>query len=90
MCFNCSFWDDVLKTKDDVKSVRVDGVQYWIGKEEYKYPEEFRGFGAQKFHIKFNDGRETITTNLWCKGNIPEHFEDRLKDNAKFLTTHPR
>ena len=87
LCFTCGFWDDIVKTKDSSQSVRVKRCQYQIGREEYKYPTEFRGFGGQRFHIKFNDGREVITTNLWCNGSIPTNFQDVLPDNAIFVTT---
>jgi len=90
LCFTCGFWDDIAQTKDYADSVRIDGTQYHIGREEYKYSNEFRGFGGRIFHIKFNDGREITTTNLWCNGTIPENFKDILQDNAIFMVSQPK
>jgi hypothetical protein len=47
-----------------------------------------RGFGGHEFHIRFTDGREEAeveTSNLWCQGNIPEHFSKLLPNNAEFV-----
>ena len=35
--------------------------------------------------IRFTDGREVITHNLWHQGTIPKHFRARLPDNAVFV-----
>lgn len=89
LCFKCGFWDNLIKTKDNPESVRINGTQYHIGREEYNHPEEFRGYGAEKFYIKFNDGRKVTTTNLWCNGIIPNNFRSILTDNAIFEKDNP-
>ena len=84
LCFTCKFWYEKIPLADDSKVVRIHHTHYWIGEEANKGV--FRGFGGQKFVIKFNDGRnEVTTTNLWCQGEIPERFWDRLPDNAEFV-----
>lgn len=84
LCFNCNFWREKVWIKDRLGIARIDGSHYTIGKEEKSHPSEFRGFGGSKFVIVFNDGRRVKTTNLWHQGSIPEHFKERLPDNAKF------
>ena len=85
LCFNCNFWREKVLMKDKPKVVRIKGSHYTIGAEEAPTG-MFRGFGGRVFKILFDDGREVTTTNLWHQGIIPEHFKERLPDNAKFLT----
>jgi hypothetical protein len=54
-------------------------MQYTIENED---TEHYRGFAGRRFVIRFHDGRIVETTNLWSNGIIPEHFRDRLLDNA--------
>lgn len=85
LCFSCNFWQEwVERDEADPLSVRVDGCHYHIGDE--KSSSSFRGFGGRLFSIRFFDGREVTTTNLWCQSDIPTHFRDRLPDNAEFVT----
>lgn len=83
LCFGCDFWSSKIPIKDDANTVRVNGVHYRITPDNAKAA--FQGFGAHEFKIKFNDGRNVVTHNLWCQGEIPVIFKDRLPDNAKFL-----
>lgn len=84
LCFSCDFWMGYLMKKDKPESVRVKGTHYWIG-DENSSATRFRGFGGAKWVIKFNDGRVVKSTNLWCQSDIPDHFKDRLPDNAEFV-----
>ncbi len=84
LCFKCNFWREKVTKKDKPRVTRINGNHYAIGQEEYSSWAEFRGFGGRKFVILFNDGRKVETTNLWHQGTIPEHFKERLPDNAKF------
>jgi hypothetical protein len=84
LCFNCHFWYEKIGVKDSDKVARINKVHYLIG-VELDSPSFMKGHGGQKFVIKFKDGREVTTTNLWCQGGIPERFQDRLPDNAEFL-----
>lgn len=88
LCFTCNFWEGIIQDfNKSEKHIVVDGVKYTIGPE--KTPEfGFRGYGGSLFIIKFlNSDRVTKTTNLWCQGDVPERFRERLPDNAKFINT---
>ena len=82
-CFYIDFWNDKVKIKDNKNTVRIDGKHYHIGNENSR--SSFRGFGGDKCIIKFFDGREVVTTNLWHNGTIPESHKELLPDNAKFI-----
>lgn len=81
-CFHINFWNELVGIKDKPHVVRVDGTHYSIGRENEG---GMRGFGGRKFHVKFFDGREVITTNLWHNGAIPESHKELLPDNAVFV-----
>lgn len=81
-CFNTDFWNGKLKIKDEETTVRIKGVHYFIGNENQRFD---KGFGGQKFRIKFFDGRVVETTNLNYNGKIQEDFRERLPDNAEFM-----
>lgn len=87
MCFHCNFWREMSEKDSQRPShtvVMIDGTHYVIAPEDD--PETyFRGFAGRKFHIKFNDGTEIITTNLWCQGKPSLEWIDKFPDNAKFL-----
>ena len=83
VCFNCHFWLKLVAEKDEIGIARIDHEHYYVGKAESWHG--FKGLGGRKFIIKWKDGRRIVTNNLWCQGIIPEHFRDRLPDNAEFL-----
>jgi hypothetical protein len=87
LCHSCNFWDEKKDGQDNKRVVIVNGTHYWI--EDDKPNAAFQGFGGAKFSIEFNDGRKVITRNLWCQGDIPIRFRDRLPDNAKFIKDYP-
>lgn len=80
-CWNCAFWQPKVEAKNDPLVVRVDGTHFWI----HEGDTAFKGFGGHDFTIQFNDGRVVETSNLWCQGDIPEHFRNDLPDNAVFV-----
>lgn len=87
MEFVRKFWDEKVALADGPRKldvVRVNGTHYLIG-DENADPRGFRGFGGTRFYIRFNDGRLVQSTNLWCQGEIPKAYRDRLPDNAAFL-----
>ena len=43
------------------------------------------GYCGAKHMIKFKDGRVIATKNLWCQGEIPKQWKEKLKDNAEFV-----
>ena len=81
-CFECALWRERLPLVGNPDVAIIDGTFYTIGDEND--PSSFRGFGGDKFVIKFKDGREVITTNLWCGGNISDAWKDKFPDNADF------
>lgn len=81
-CFECSFWRDRLPLVGKPNIAIIDGTFYTIDDEDSKDP--FRGFGGDKFVIRFKDGREITTTNLWCGGDIPEYWKPQFPNNADF------
>jgi hypothetical protein len=83
VCFSCDHWLGKIDIKDNPRTVRVNNTHYYIEDDAPNAP--FQGFGGQKFVILFDDGRKVVTRNLWCQGNIPSRFRDRLPDNARFL-----
>lgn len=82
-CFYIDFWNDKVKIKDNPRTVRIDGKHYHISNENSENP--FRGFGGHKNVIRFFDGREVVSTNLWHNGTIPESHRELLPDNAEFI-----
>ena len=85
MCFSCNFWRE--KVEQDAqqpphKVAIIDGVHYYIDDENIVT--NFRGFGGDKFVINFKDGRKVTTTNLWCGGEISEHWKPQFPNNADF------
>lgn len=84
LCFGCSFW--IEKMEDRRPEVfYADGCRYTILPDP---PKGFRGFvghGGAEFRIRFNDGREVVSRNLWTQGVVPKHFRERMPDTAIFL-----
>lgn len=86
VCFDCNHWRDMCKHSGSPRQAIVKGVHYLICEDEPGTPSRWKGHGGAKFTIKFKDGRTETCCNLWCQGTIPEHFKERLPDNAEFLT----
>lgn len=86
-CEYCKYWEEMYQ--QDLESpphtaCMIDGKHYIICDENSKET-YFRGFGGQKFIIKFNDGTEVITTNLWYQGIPCNHWKDKFENNAQFI-----
>lgn len=81
LCFSCAFWMEKVDLDKQGISIRVKGKHYIVGKD-FSYS---KGFGGKHWKIKFHDGREIETNNLWFQGVIPERFRNRLPDNARFV-----
>lgn len=83
LCFTCNFWRERLERhQDNPNSVIIDNTAYMIGREDELHV--FRGFGGARFVICFDDGREVVTTNLWCQGGIPDIWKPFFRNNAHF------
>ena len=82
-CFSDYYWLNkieqvkILPSKNPI----INGNAYYVGTESaYE-----KGFGGQKFQIKFNSGETITTTNLSHNGIIPFKFRTQLPDNAVFV-----
>lgn len=89
-CFVQFFWDEKVKAFNNGRGINdsmvaiIDGNHYTVLQDiQGKTP--FKGYGGREFKIRFNDGKEVVTHNLWCQGDIPESHRDKLPDNAVFL-----
>jgi len=81
-CFECSLWEERLPLVGQPDVAIIDGTFYTIGDEDDTSP--FRGFGGDKFVIRFKDGREVTTTNLWCGGEVSDYWKPKFPNNADF------
>ena len=79
-----TYWKPLVENRNDPDHVVVNGTHYTGGPEQPATPRHRRGFGGDRYNIKFHDGREVTSTNLWCQGTIPAQFREQLPDNAEF------
>lgn len=95
LCHTCNHWHEKLawKAQGDPNQVIVAGVHYHISPDDETSLKQLggwgSGFGGSKFKVRFHDGREVVSRNLWCQGDVPERFRERLPDNAVFVTETP-
>jgi len=81
-CFHKDFWNQIVREKDIY--LFIDGSCYWVGPEDEH--RVFRGYDGRKFTIqRFDNGKIIETTNLWFRGDVPDGWQNELKDNAKFI-----
>lgn len=81
LCESDQHWYDLWEIKDDLNTVRVNGVHYIIGEPNAK----FKGMGGARVEVVFNDGRVVVTDNLWHQGKIPKHWQELgMQNNATF------
>lgn len=84
LCFECDFWLKRARLVVQPNHVAVKNSAYMIQEDE-QGNRRWSGFGGREFHIKFFDGREVITHNLWHQGKIPLRFQSLIPNNAEFL-----
>jgi len=82
LCFQCAFWAEKVAIRDRADVVRAGGQHYMIGEATPDMKPRHKGYGGERFEVRFFDGRVVETDNLWHQGTIPSHFRDRLPDNA--------
>jgi hypothetical protein len=97
LCFDCNFWTEKVDWAEagDLSSgrkvARVLGHHYIISPDQADL--RSAGMGGRKCQVRFTSGphagAEITTRNLWFQGEIPDHFRDRLPDNAEFFTNEP-
>jgi len=86
-CHTCDFWLNLVEQHDDLQIARVAGTQYVVkpNKPNPPYPSHL-GHGGATFRIRWHDDRPSVVSNnVWCQGDIPPAFKERLPDNADFL-----
>ena len=81
-CHQTLYWD----TRLDNNAIIIKGHCFhdlgaFIGGSGKRPP--VIGFAGRKFRIRFNDGRELDTNNLWHDGRIPK--EMNTADNAEII-----
>jgi hypothetical protein len=84
-CFECLFWLEYVASQSDPTHAIVSGNHYVI-KRDGDHWAGFIGHGGAEFDIRFNDGREVVSHNLWAQGSVPERFRGRLPNNAVFVS----
>lgn len=86
-CFLCQFWLDVIDAMDH--HVVIEGTAWAMRPDEPEFRKAFGGWGlgcGGRHHlIRKLDGTVIECNNLWCRGDVPERFRDRLPDDAEFL-----
>lgn len=87
LCFYCSLWTERLRKYSNPRVFVINANFYSYNDDLAKgTPKSFAGFGGSRFNIHPLDGRPDVTThNLWHGGQVPEHFRDRLVNNAWFV-----
>jgi protein-arginine kinase activator protein McsA len=91
LCFDCDHWNSLYESSlvvkpGDGQSIRCDNGHFMIGPENASRESMFRGFGGAKFIFVMDDGTRIESTNVWHQGKIPEHWRERLPNNAKRAT----
>lgn len=90
LCVTCDFWWDKveMRANNDLyqgnRVVRVRYNHYIIYPDN---PNGFQGFGGREHTIRFDNGDEIVTHNLWHQGEIPMWFREHLPNNAVFVDT---
>lgn len=83
LCFSCNFWDNLITEVPDNQRIVIEGHHY-IPLPEEDGPTRFKGYGGRTFIIHKENGETITTSNLWHQGKIPEHYRNRLPNNARF------
>jgi len=86
VCFHCAFWIEKIRLHDN-RTFIINGTRYHCaGTCDPKVTGVYKGHGGRKFKIKKNDSDEIYETdNLWCQGDVPEHFKEEIPNNAEFV-----
>lgn len=84
-CFNCAFWEEKVREADEDTFV-VNNTRYHGSLVDKNKVKGFLGFGGADFYVKFNDGRIRHYNNVWCQGDVPEIWREKIPNNATFLT----
>lgn len=80
ICFPCAFW--LVKIDEGPHRTVIDGVLFHVG--DAPQGTRFAGYAGRRFDIEYFDGQRVTTYDLWCQGEIPERYRDRLPNTANF------
>jgi hypothetical protein len=98
-CFTCNFWVNMIETDKKRDSFLViqhrSSLTGHVERWHYSYdadqpmvtdtPRHCLGHGGALFNIKFHDGREVQTNNLWCQSTIPNQFWNEFPVNGELV-----
>jgi hypothetical protein len=84
LCFGCDVWLSRIAVRATSPNVVVaDGKWMTVAEERpAEHPRQWSGFGGSRFLVKWNDGRQLYTTNLWHGGEVPDHLRELLPDDG--------
>jgi hypothetical protein len=89
ICFKCAFWEKHARDWESGNKNNIyfiDGSRYHDCGSVDKNTKGFIGHGGREFIIQNLNTKEIIkTNNLWCQGDVPKEFKNRLPDNAIFI-----
>jgi hypothetical protein len=81
-----AFWHKFV-VEEEGRSAIINGIAFTIGKEPTTLTNSNcvqYGFGGKRYVVKFLDGTEVVTHNLWHRGTVPDDLRELLSDNARF------
>lgn len=86
-CWLCNFWVERISDMNERQFVvESDGRRSFYSIGTATTPSSYNGFGGNWFSIEFLDGRAPVKTcDMWCGGDVPERFYDRLPVTARFV-----
>ena len=83
-CFYKNFWNEIVAEKE--QHIIINGECYRDGGNvDNPNYYDFLGYSGRRFWIRFFDGREITTNNLWYQGKIPDEFLSQLPNTAEFF-----
>ncbi len=77
LCHNCYQWSSLASSKEKLKHslVVINSICYLINNTK----------SSSKFTIRFRDGKQITTHNLFLFGEVPKRWRKLLTDNARFV-----
>ncbi|MET8746357.1 hypothetical protein [Streptomyces sp. NPDC004728] len=100
-CFACRYWEERVRWAENDGMMpacgsepagliaRVNGQHYVLKPFNTTRQSQWLGHQGQVFTFRFTDGRQYTSNDVWCQGEIPAHFRDRLPDNAIITIPSP-
>lgn len=94
LCFTCRYWLDMYKRDSNHTAGRLVIEESPTKRVHYVYdPKEpikggnrnLLGMSGHLFQVRYLNGMEVETNDLWCQSSIPERFWDLFPVNAEFI-----